>query len=108
ALHGTIDTKATGRWLAREIIEGLVSMQYGMAYTMIRGIEDFLAGPEVLRDGGPAALAAIREERKSYPETVVHPAVRIGEITNAIPRIHPRGPLPRKERINLVLAKRWL
>ena len=50
----------------------------------------------------------IRQERKSYAETVVHPAVQIGEITNAIPRIHPRGPLPRKERINLVLAKRWL
>ncbi len=64
ALHGTIDTKATGNWLAREITEGLVSMQYGMAYTMIRGIEDFLAGPEVLRDGGAAALAAIRSERK--------------------------------------------
>ena len=45
ALHGTIDTKATGRWLAREITEALVSMQYGMAYTMIRGIEDFLEGP---------------------------------------------------------------
>ena len=46
ALHGTIDAKTTGNWLAREITEGLVSMQYGMAYTMIRGIEDFLAGPE--------------------------------------------------------------
>jgi galactofuranosylgalactofuranosylrhamnosyl-N-acetylglucosaminyl-diphospho-decaprenol beta-1,5/1,6-galactofuranosyltransferase len=108
ALHGTIDVKATGNWLAREIIEGLVSMQYGMAYTMIRGIEDFLAGPEVLRDGGAAALAAIREERKEYGETVVHPAVEIGELTGSVPRIHPRGPLPRKERINLVLAKRWL
>ena len=108
ALHGTIDTKATGRWLAREITEGLVSMQYGMAYTMIRGIEDFLAGPEVLRDGGPAALIAIREERKAYAETVVHKAVEIGELTGSIPRIHPRGHLPRKDRINLVLAKRWL
>ena len=83
-------------------------MQYGMAYTMIRGIEDFLAGPEVLRDGGAAALAAIRTERKEFAETVVHPAVEIGELTGSIPRIHPRGPLPRKERINLVLAKRWL
>jgi galactofuranosylgalactofuranosylrhamnosyl-N-acetylglucosaminyl-diphospho-decaprenol beta-1,5/1,6-galactofuranosyltransferase len=108
ALHGTIDTKATGRWLAREITEGLVSMQYGMAYTMIRGIEDFLAGPEVLRDGGPAALTAIREERKAYGETVVHKAVEIGGLTDSIPRIHPRGHLPRKDRINLVLAKRWL
>ena len=30
---------------------------------MIRGIEDFLEGPEVLHDGGAAALAAIRAER---------------------------------------------
>ncbi len=80
-----IDGKATGRWLAREITEGLRSMQYGMAYTMIRGIEDFLAGPEVLRDGGAAALAAIRAERKEYAETVVHPAVKIGELTGARP-----------------------
>ena len=112
ALHGTIDTKATGRWLAREITEALVSMQYGMAYTMIRGIEDFLAGPDVLQDGGPAALTAIRAERAEFAETVVHPAVKIGELTHPLPRIHPRGHLPRKDRINLVLAKRlvyqWL
>ena len=112
ALHGTIDTKVTGRWLAREITEALVSMQYGMAYTMIRGIEDFLAGPDVLQDGGPAALTAIRAERAEFAETVVHPAVKIGELTHPLPRIHPRGHLPRKDRINLVLAKRlvyqWL
>ena len=108
ALHGTIDTKATGRWLAREITEALVSMQYGMAYTMIRGIEDFLAGPEVLQDGGPAALTAIREERAEFAETVVHRRSKIGELTHPIPRIHPRGHLPRKDRINLVLAKRFL
>jgi galactofuranosylgalactofuranosylrhamnosyl-N-acetylglucosaminyl-diphospho-decaprenol beta-1,5/1,6-galactofuranosyltransferase len=108
ALHGTIDTKATGRWLAREITEALVSMQYGMAYTMIRGIEDFLAGPDVLQDGGPAALTAIRAERAEFAETVVHPAVKIGELTHSLPRIHPRGHLPRKDRINLVLAKRLI
>ena len=90
-----------------------VSMQYGMAYTMIRGIEDFLEGPDVLRDGGPGALAAIRAERSEFAETVVHPAVEIGELTGgAVPRIHPIGHRPRKDRINLVLAKRvvyqWL
>lgn len=31
-------------------------MQYGLAYTAIRGIEDFLAGPDVLADGGQHAL----------------------------------------------------
>ena len=112
ALHGNIDTKATGRWLAREITEALVSMQYGMAYTMIRRLEDFLEGPEVLRDGGPAALTAIRSERSEFGETIVHPAVNIRELTDVVPRFHPTGHKPRKDRINLVLAKRavfqWL
>ncbi len=112
ALHGNIDTKATGRWLAREITEALVSMQYGMAYTMIRGLEDFLEGPEVLHDGGPAALSAIRSERSEFGETIVHPAVNIRELTDVVPRFHPTGHKPRKDRINLVLAKRavfqWL
>ena len=112
ALHGNIDTKATGRWLAREITEALVSMQYGMAYTMIRGLEDFLEGPEVLHDGGPAALGAIRSERSEFGETIVHPAVNIRELTDVVPRFHPTGHKPRKDRINLVLAKRavfqWL
>jgi galactofuranosylgalactofuranosylrhamnosyl-N-acetylglucosaminyl-diphospho-decaprenol beta-1,5/1,6-galactofuranosyltransferase len=108
ALHGTIDAKATSRWLAREITEGLVSMQYGMAYTMIRGIEDFLAGPSVLQDGGAAALTAIRAERAQYTETVVHPAAKIGELVQPLPLIQPRGPLPRKDRVNIVLAKRFL
>jgi galactofuranosylgalactofuranosylrhamnosyl-N-acetylglucosaminyl-diphospho-decaprenol beta-1,5/1,6-galactofuranosyltransferase len=112
ALHGDIDTKTTGRWLAREISEALVSMQYGMAYTMIRGIEDFLEGPEILHDGGVAALAAIRSERADYGETKMHPAVGIRELTDAVPRFVPVGPKPRKDRINLVLAKRmafqWL
>jgi galactofuranosylgalactofuranosylrhamnosyl-N-acetylglucosaminyl-diphospho-decaprenol beta-1,5/1,6-galactofuranosyltransferase len=108
ALHGDIDTKTTGRWLAREISEALASMQYGMAYTMIRGIEDFLEGPDVLRDGGVAALAAIRSERSDYGETVVHPAVDTRELTDVVPRFVPVGPKPRKDRINLVLAKRMI
>lgn len=112
AMHGQIDGKATSRWLTREIAECLAAMQYGLAYTMIRGIEDFLKGPEVLSDGGPAALASIRAERSEFPETVVHPAVKIGELTDAVPRIVPIGHRPRKDRINLVLAKRivyqWL
>jgi galactofuranosylgalactofuranosylrhamnosyl-N-acetylglucosaminyl-diphospho-decaprenol beta-1,5/1,6-galactofuranosyltransferase len=83
-------------------------MQYGMAYTMIRGIEDFLEGPEILHDGGVAALAAIRSERSEYGETKMHPAVNIRELTDVVPRFVPVGPKPRKDRINLVLAKRMV
>ncbi|OBK76893.1 glycosyltransferase [Mycobacterium sp. 1274761.0] len=112
AMHGRIDPKTTSRWLGREIAECLSAMQYGLAYTMVRGIEDFLEGPRVLHDGGPEALAAIRKERAEFPETVVHPAVKISELTGTAPRIVPIGHRPRKDRINLVLAKRvvyqWL
>ena len=112
ALHGEIDARATSRWLARMIMECLVSMQYGLALTTMRGLEDFLEGPSVLRDGSSAALPKIRAERAEFPETVVHPAVTMAELTNAIPPIHPTRHPPRKDRINLVLAKRlvyqWL
>ena len=75
ALHGDIDTKSTSRRLFREIAEFLVAMQYGLAATTLRGIEDFLAGPDVLADGGIEAAAAIRRERAHYPETVMYSPV---------------------------------
>lgn len=74
ALHGAFDpaasVKAAGRWIA----ECLASMRYGEAATLIRAVEDFLRGPESLADGGVAALHAVRELRRGYPETVRHPA----------------------------------
>lgn len=74
ALHSDLDGKALGRQFRRQIVEYLVGMQYGLAATTLRGIEDFLSGPDVLRDGGIDAMAAIRRERADYPETVKHDA----------------------------------
>jgi len=112
ALRGTMDARKTANSLAREIAHHLVSMQYGLAHTVIRGIEDFLEGPDILRDGGTAALAKIREERSEYPETVMHPAAKVAELTGALPRVRPRGHLPRRDRLDVVLMKRavyqWL
>jgi galactofuranosylgalactofuranosylrhamnosyl-N-acetylglucosaminyl-diphospho-decaprenol beta-1,5/1,6-galactofuranosyltransferase len=112
ALRGHVDARTTSRSLAREIAHHLVSMQYGLAHTVIRGIEDFLEGPEVLHDGGIAALARIRKERAEYPETVLRSPAEIAEMTGALPRVRPRGHLPRRDRLDLVLAKRavyqWL
>lgn len=86
ALHGDVTTKSIRRQFLRQISEYLVAMQYGLAATTLRGIEDFLSGPDVLRDGGIEAMAAIRRERAEYPETVTHPAstapVRDADVTS--------------------------
>jgi galactofuranosylgalactofuranosylrhamnosyl-N-acetylglucosaminyl-diphospho-decaprenol beta-1,5/1,6-galactofuranosyltransferase len=103
ALHGDIDMKGTSRRFFREIAEFLVAMQYGLTATTLRGIEDFLAGPEVLVDGGIEAAAAIRRERAQYPETVAYPAatapVRDADIVVRRAGGHP-------SRMRMVLVKR--
>ncbi|MBF6238102.1 glycosyltransferase [Nocardia otitidiscaviarum] len=83
SLHADLDPKAVTRQLLREIGEYLVGMQYGLAHTTLQGIEDYLKGPEALRDGGQAALAAARSSRADYPETVKHSAA-----TAPVPNAH--------------------
>ncbi len=112
ALHSEMNPAVTSKALAREIAEDLASMQYGLAHTVIRGVEDFLEGPSMLYDGGAAALTRIRAERAEYPETVMHPANKTAELTGTVPPIRPHGYLPRKDRMSLVRTKRvvyqWL
>ncbi|WP_068274459.1 glycosyltransferase [Aldersonia kunmingensis] len=72
ALHSEMDAKALSKQFFQQLSEYLVGMQYGLAHTTLQGIEDFLSGPQILRDGGQAALAAIRSSRADYPETVKH------------------------------------
>ena len=84
SLHADLDGKKLSRQFFRQISEHLVAMQYGLVETTLRGIEDFLAGPNVLRDGGVAAMGAIRAARAEYPETVKHsaaePPVRMSDV----------------------------
>ncbi len=112
ALHSDFDTKSLSVTLGREISQYLVSMQYGLAHTTLRGIEDFLAGPDVLQDGGQAVLGAIRKERARFPETVKHPANDVPGIRSSDLVTRVAGPEPDSAREDLVLAKRvamqWL
>jgi galactofuranosylgalactofuranosylrhamnosyl-N-acetylglucosaminyl-diphospho-decaprenol beta-1,5/1,6-galactofuranosyltransferase len=92
ALHTDFDGKQVARGLRAQLVRYLLSMQYGLAHTLIKAVEDFSAGPQILRDGGVAAAAEIRKERARYGETVRHPAssvpgLRLGEatISNAAP-----------------------
>ncbi len=103
SLHTELDGKVLSRQLFGSIAEHLVAMQYGLVFTMLKGIEDFLAGPEVLKDGGIEAMAAIRAGRADYPETVKHPAA-----TAPIPSadLHTRRAPGEPSRETVVLIKR--
>ncbi len=110
ALRGSIDTKTARKAFARELAECLSAMRYGLAHLIIRAIEDFLEGPSILADGGAGAATSIRTERKNYPETQTHPAVTTAELTGVtLPPTRPASKHhPRKDRLDLVRAKRFL
>lgn len=108
ALHNELNLVKTTWWLSRKILENLVSMQYGLGYTMMRGVEDYLAGPSVLHDGGVTALAAIREDRARYAETKVHQAADITELTGTLVRIAPPHKRIKRDRFRFVLHNRLL
>ncbi|WP_285485774.1 glycosyltransferase [Amycolatopsis taiwanensis] len=105
ALRGQLDPKAMTEFLAFDFAETLASMQYGMAATMIRAIEDFMRGPEVLADGGAEVVPAIRKLRAEYPETHIVPAATAGVPADQVPITIPAATpsMPR-----LVLIKRLL
>lgn len=104
ALHGDFNASASARIAARWIAKCLVSMRYGEAATLIRAVEDFLRGPDSLRDGGVAALHAVRELRRAYPETVRHPASAVPGLRAGGRPMAKAGHAPSRE--TAVLAKR--
>ncbi len=93
--------------LARSVLRAVVAMQYGLAATRMRGIAAFLDGPDGpdgVRDGGRAALAAVREERSRYPETA---RLAIDALPAGI-SVERKVGVPRVDREDQVLAKRLL
>lgn len=106
ALHSPFDGRQVARGLLAQLVRYLVSMQYGLAHTEIKAIEDFLAGPAVFADGGAAAAAEIRAERAAYGETARHPASAVPGLRNGeamIANCPPKPSLPRT-----ILLKRIL
>ena len=104
ALHSDFDGGQVARGLVKQLGRYLISMQYGLAYTLIKAVEDFCQGPDILGDGGVAAAAEIRVERARYGETVRHPAATMPGIRAADVAVTPSGPPPKLKR--LVLLKR--
>jgi galactofuranosylgalactofuranosylrhamnosyl-N-acetylglucosaminyl-diphospho-decaprenol beta-1,5/1,6-galactofuranosyltransferase len=105
ALRGQLDPRAMTEFLMVDFAETLASMQYGLAATMLKAIEDFMRGPDVLEDGGAEVVPAVRKLRAEYPETQIVPAATAGVPADQVPITIPAAEpsMPR-----LVLIKRLL
>ena len=110
ALHSPFPVRHVTGVLADLLGRYLVSMNYGLAATLIAAVEDFLAGPRVLDDGGVAAVGAIRARRAGHGETVAHPVTDAPGLGPTEMEIVRSGPEPTRD--HLVMAKRltqqWL
>ncbi|PRX47933.1 galactofuranosylgalactofuranosylrhamnosyl-N-acetylglucosaminyl-diphospho-decaprenol beta-1,5/1,6-galactofuranosyltransferase [Prauserella shujinwangii] len=101
ALHSPFDLNLLTRVLLAQVVRYLLGMQYGLTATLIKAVEDFLEGPEILHDGGAAAMREIREIRTRYPETKRHPATDVPGIATADLTIHNTAPRPFLQRFYL-------
>ncbi|MEU6641320.1 glycosyltransferase [Saccharomonospora sp. NPDC046836] len=106
ALHSPFDLTVLSRVLMAQLVRYLLGMQYGLSATLIKAVEDFLEGPDILRDGGVAAMKEIREIRAQYPETKRHAATEVPGIASNDISIINTAPRPSMQRA--VLLKRLL
>ena len=106
ALHGRFDTRRMGLSMLEEFARYLVSMQYGLAATMLKSVEDFLRGPEFLHDGGAQAAADIRKLRALFPETIRHPGADVPGVDFGMAPLTVSPPPPSIKR--LIFLKRLL
>ncbi|WP_158888551.1 glycosyltransferase [Amycolatopsis anabasis] len=106
ALHSPFNLNLLSRVLLAQVVRYLLGMQYGLTHTLIKAVEDFLEGPEILADGGVAAMKEIREIRARYPETKRHPATDVPGIASNDIGIINAAPRPSMQRV--ILLKRIL
>lgn len=106
ALHSDFPAKRVCRVLTAQLVRYLVSMQYGLAATLIKAVEDFLKGPEILADGGVHAAKEIWRVRADYPETVRHPVSAVPGLRGCDYPLTPANPEPSFKRA--ILLKRLI
>jgi galactofuranosylgalactofuranosylrhamnosyl-N-acetylglucosaminyl-diphospho-decaprenol beta-1,5/1,6-galactofuranosyltransferase len=106
ALHSDFDRRRIVEHLAKQLVESLVSMRYGLAALTIHAVEDFLRGPDVLADGGAETSAVARKLWSQYPETATHPAVAVPGVSRVdMPKASDPGT---PSMLRAVLVKRLL
>ena len=67
ALHRPGERHANTRRMARQLLIHLMTYRYYSTALVLRGIEDFLAGPDVFRGSPVARHAALGELRQQHP-----------------------------------------
>jgi len=105
-LHAEVDPKQTARVILSRVARNLLEMRYGLAATVLKAVEDYLEGPDFLRDGGASAAKAIHALRANYPDTVLHKAGEVPGLKSGEVQMIQAGPTPSMGRV--VLLKRLL
>ncbi len=94
ALHSRFDGKHVAKSLVSHLTRYLLSMQYGLAATLLKALDDFMLGPSILADGGVAAVGEVRALRARYPETVLHDTAEVPEVRPGDLPLIAAGPTP--------------
>jgi galactofuranosylgalactofuranosylrhamnosyl-N-acetylglucosaminyl-diphospho-decaprenol beta-1,5/1,6-galactofuranosyltransferase len=107
ALHTGFSVPRIVRRLGQLLSQYVVAMHYGLAATLIKAVEDFLDGPDALRDGSAAAAGEIRRIRADYPETVVHPMSELRDDVRAVTVVRAANQ-PGSERLTWIKRAAYL
>ncbi len=90
ALHLPADRAATVRRLARQAVRHLLTFRYYSTALILDGIEDFLAGPAVMRGEPLAVHAALATRRAEFPDAgVPRERVLARQLLRPAPRTTP-------------------
>ena len=98
ALHSDFSVTRIARRLGQLLSQYVISMQYGLAATLLTAVEEFLDGPDVLADGSAGAAAEIRRIRAAYPETAMRPVSDVPADFRDL-RVVPAANPPGRERL---------
>ncbi len=71
ALHRPEGPRAATRRMARQVLVHLMTYRYYSTALVVRGVEDFLSGPEVFRGSPAARHAGLGALRLAYPQGAV-------------------------------------
>jgi galactofuranosylgalactofuranosylrhamnosyl-N-acetylglucosaminyl-diphospho-decaprenol beta-1,5/1,6-galactofuranosyltransferase len=107
ALHTDFSIRRITRRLGQLLSQYVISMQYGLSATLLQAMEDFLDGPDILRDGSAAAAAEIRRIRARYEETAMRPVSEVPDDFRELQVIRAANP-PGNERLTWIKRAAYL